>query len=514
MTATSRPLSILVCALGGEGGGVLAEWLVATATRCGYAAQSTSIPGVAQRTGATTYYIEIARVPSNAPGFAMPAFSLYAVPGALDLLIASEPLEAARQVAAGFVTPDRTRVIASSERTLTTFEKMQPADGRADDEQVLALLRDYSQSLDVVDMTHMARSERTVLSAIMFGVLAGSGALTFPREAFELTIRDFGKGVSASLAGFDRAYSASSSGKRSKDREIGTPEPRDVGSMVALGRARLVEYQDERYAALYAQRVARVLAAEQNADASGAQSGTATRETARFLASWMAFDDVARVAQLKSRATRFARIRKEVGAAGDEVLRVYDHFKPGIPELAGLLPGFLADRMKRGDRARVARGREPLAWPIKLPVHSLLGLSVLRAMAALKRMRRFGARFADEQAMIERWLKAIEQGFAQAWSVGNEIALCGRLVKGYGATNERGKEILLHILDNVAASALIRTAEARAGAIRAAREAAVADDAGRALDATLASIGAAPRPVKAMPIRFVRRPAQPPRKVA
>ncbi|HYS14464.1 MAG TPA: indolepyruvate oxidoreductase, partial [Burkholderiaceae bacterium] len=52
-----QPITLLVCALGGEGGGVLAEWLVETATHAGYPAQSTSIPGVAQRTGATTYYI-------------------------------------------------------------------------------------------------------------------------------------------------------------------------------------------------------------------------------------------------------------------------------------------------------------------------------------------------------------------------------------------------------------------------------------------------------------------------
>jgi indolepyruvate ferredoxin oxidoreductase beta subunit len=51
----SRPITVLICALGGEGGGVLAEWLVETATHSGYVAQSTSIPGVAQRTGATTY---------------------------------------------------------------------------------------------------------------------------------------------------------------------------------------------------------------------------------------------------------------------------------------------------------------------------------------------------------------------------------------------------------------------------------------------------------------------------
>ena len=49
----SQPISLLICALGGEGGGVLTEWLVEIARHAGYPAQATSIPGVAQRTGAS-----------------------------------------------------------------------------------------------------------------------------------------------------------------------------------------------------------------------------------------------------------------------------------------------------------------------------------------------------------------------------------------------------------------------------------------------------------------------------
>ena len=93
-----RPITLLICALGGEGGGVLAEWLVDTATLAGYAAQSTSIPGVAQRTGATTYYLEVFPQPQAALGGRRPVFSLNPVPGALDALVSSELLETARQV--------------------------------------------------------------------------------------------------------------------------------------------------------------------------------------------------------------------------------------------------------------------------------------------------------------------------------------------------------------------------------------------------------------------------------
>jgi len=116
-TQTQRPITLLVCALGGEGGGVLAQWLVDTATRAGYAAQSTSIPGVAQRTGATTYYLEVFPQPLAALGNRRPVFGLVPVPGGLDALVCSELLEAARQVTLGLPDAARTRVIASTART-------------------------------------------------------------------------------------------------------------------------------------------------------------------------------------------------------------------------------------------------------------------------------------------------------------------------------------------------------------------------------------------------------------
>ena len=49
----ARPISIAVLAMGGQGGGVLVEWIVALAEQRCWFAQSTSVPGVAQRTGAT-----------------------------------------------------------------------------------------------------------------------------------------------------------------------------------------------------------------------------------------------------------------------------------------------------------------------------------------------------------------------------------------------------------------------------------------------------------------------------
>ena len=59
MDHQDRPISIAMVALGGQGGGVLTGWLVETAEKNGYIAQSTYVAGVAQRTGSTVYCVEM-----------------------------------------------------------------------------------------------------------------------------------------------------------------------------------------------------------------------------------------------------------------------------------------------------------------------------------------------------------------------------------------------------------------------------------------------------------------------
>ena len=76
MPAEPAIVSVLIPAVGGQGGGVLSEWIVDAALDHGLRVHGTSIPGVAQRTGSTTYYIEL----YDAPEAEEPAFSLYPVP--------------------------------------------------------------------------------------------------------------------------------------------------------------------------------------------------------------------------------------------------------------------------------------------------------------------------------------------------------------------------------------------------------------------------------------------------
>jgi indolepyruvate ferredoxin oxidoreductase, beta subunit len=528
--ANTSPISVLLCALGGEGGGVLKDWLVDVAHHAGYAAQATSIPGVAQRTGATTYYVEVYPLPLAELNGRQPVFALNPLPGRLDVLLASELLEATRQVVNGMTTADRTLVISSTARSLTVSEKTAMGDGRRDEADLRAVIQQHSRSHHLVDMPSLTRQAGTIVSAVMLGTLAASGALPFARADYEAVISDDGATSSASLRGFALGFETVQAQRQSAawveqvmaepGDESATPPralpraeldrfPQSAHVLVTLASERLRDYQNEAYAGLYRQRLHAVWAAEQVQDATAQHGAATTCEMARWLALWMAFDDVVRVADLKSRRQRWERVQREVKTKPGDLLKLYDHFKPGIPELAGLLPQPLAQALLRWDRRRVQNGRTPWALPLKIGTHSVLGMLALRGLAAMRRLRPWSSRFQREQALIERWRQAVIDGISTHWALGHELALCGRLIKGYGSTNERGKDNLLHIIDHLARAPHL-SAEARAQAVAAARQAALADDAGHGLDATLQRVGAPARPVREQPIRWMRRPPSQP----
>lgn len=542
-----QPLSLLIGALGGEGGGVLSEWLTAIARHAGYAAQSTSIPGVAQRTGATTYFFELYPVPSAQLGGRQPVFSLNPIPGRLDALVSSELLETARAVSNGLPSPDRTLIITSSSRTLTNAERMHLGDGRLDDATLISIVQSACRAHHLLDMHRIARENGTVVSAVMLGAIAGSGLLPFAKDDYIAMVRESGRSAPASLAGFEAAWQQVQQGREQaalarqlvgdvvattmaktvtgaaldSSPDVLNEFPGPARDVLALGLARVIEYQDAAYGALYLERMRRVKIAEVSAVTTASKSadipaeakhhttddvedGAITREVARWLALWMAYDDIVRVADLKSRAARSQRVRSEARVAEGDVLKTYEYFKPGIPEIAALLPAPLADRLKDANRRRIAEGRPAWEMPVRLASHTILGTLLLRALAAMKHLRRWSSRYAEEQALIDEWLGAVQAGAMQSRTLGFEIAQCGRLIKGYGSTNERGRDNLLHVIRHLAQPAFGSASE-RANAIRRARDAALADDAGKALDKALNELGAPPRAIKAQPIRWMPR---------
>ena len=512
-----RPISILIAALGGEGGGVLADWIIAAAMAEDYPVQSTSIPGVAQRTGATTYYIELYPTRAAELQGRRPVMTLAPAPADIDVMLASELLEAGRAMSNGFVTPERTTLIASTHRIYTVEEKIALGDGRYDSTRILAAAEALAKRAILVDFHKLAANTGAMINAALFGALAGSGTLPLPRTACEQAIRSAGKGAEASLRGFALGYAAAA-GKASAqaDAASGRIEPREsahsltqrvrdvfsaeVRETVEQGVARLTAFQDRDYAALYLDRLEPIAKLERERGAG--RDWKLTLETARFLALWMGYEDVIRVADLKSRRSRFERVRAEVGAKPEEPVHIIEYLKPGVEEVAALLPSALSRRLvawadKRGLMHKLNVG-------LHVNSSSVTGFLMLRLLAALRPLRRMSARYAEEQALIQRWLGAIAA--AEDAELCLEIALCGRLIKGYGDTNRRGKANFLRIFDTLVDGSAVTDTRARAAAVRAARTGALADPEGRGLETALGRQGIAPLPPQPKPLQFMRRP--------
>ncbi|HEY8070233.1 MAG TPA: indolepyruvate oxidoreductase subunit beta family protein [Burkholderiales bacterium] len=473
MSLPERPITILIAALGGEGGGVMADWLIDAAAQCGYPSQSTSIPGVAQRTGATTYYLEIFPATAGELDGKQPVFSLTPSPGNVDIMVASELIEAGRAMQNGYVSPERTTLVASTHRIYATIEKMQMADGRFDSARVVEAGRKLAKQAVLFDMRKLAQDSGTVINAVLFGAMAGSGVLPLPREACEKAIRGGGRGAEASLRGF-AAGCEIAAGSRATPQPPAPPKRADtLREVLDVGVSRLRDYQGEAYANLFLGRVRPF----RDGDAKLAA------ETARQLALWMSYEDIIRVADLKTRASRFERVRKEVGAKEGEPVVVIDFLKPGVEEFASLLPHFLGKKVTSWAEAHGKLDAYNVGMHLK--TSGVFGYLLVRSLAWLRPWRPHSYRYGEEQKLIEQWLTRVHEAAARSIPLALEIAECARLIKGYGETHRRGKANFLAILDALVDHPAAADPAAQAKAIRKAREAALADPEGKALGGAL-----------------------------
>lgn len=439
-------IAIAILALGGQGGGVLADWLVAVAERAGWYAQATSVPGVAQRTGSTVYYLEF--FPETAK---QPVLALMPAPGDVDVVVASELMEAGRAILRGFVTPGRTTLIASTHRIYAIAEKSAISGGVADGSKVMDAARKNAKALVAFDMEEAAARTGSAISAVMLGALAASFALPFARDAFEAAIRSSGIAVDANLKGFAAGF---------EGREaVAAPQPEI--DFVAEGVRRLVDYQDEAYAQLYRDRLASV-----------PHGGP---ELARALALWMSYEDTMRVAQLKVRRARMDKVREEVRAEPGQIVHVIEYMHPRWQELCDTLPARLGARLARGGVLKrlfaplFEKGRH-------VRTTGVFWFAVLRLLASRRHARRGTWRYREENARIEAWLAAIRG--ARDGETARELALCQNLIKGYGETHARSSRKFEAVMEAYRRGA-------SASALRGLREAASKDEDGKALDAAL-----------------------------
>lgn len=501
MSAATRPITLLIAALGGEGGGVLTDWIVAAAASQNFPVQSTSIPGVAQRTGATTYHIELVPQPMP-PGETArrPILALAPGIGDVDLVVASELMEAGRAVAGGFVTPDRTTTITSTSRSYLVVEKMAMADGRYDRERLVEAVQTHSRQALLLDLEALARQSGAMINAVMLGVIAGAEALPIPAAAFEAAIRADGKAVDANLRGFRAGLAAARDGAPAQTGPAKRPHQsvtalaaldHDIASMPEAARAtvregvrRLARYQDAAYARLYLDRLQPIRGADAKAEAAGKLLAT----TARHLAVRMSYEDVIRVAQAKIDPMRMARIVDEMKIERAQPFVVTEFLKPGVEELCSVLPPVLASRV-----LALATRHQKFAnahWGMAVKTTAIFGYLRFYLLAELRPLRRKTYRYQQEQRAIEAWLHLIARAAPLSAELALEIAECARLIKGYGDTHKRGTGNYHLIETELMLPALAGAMPPRgaADAIASARAAALLDPEGEALRKCLADI--------------------------
>jgi indolepyruvate ferredoxin oxidoreductase beta subunit len=367
-------------------------------------------------------------------------------------------------------------------------------DGRVDSETLIAHASKAAKRYIHFDMAQAAQATGSVISAVLFGALAGAGVLPFSRREFEETIKRGGVGVKPSLRAFALAFD-----RTSEQETTGTMEPADelqpaprnatVAQLVERVRAqlpatvqrialegvrRLIDYQDPAYARLYLNRLIELGGGLPAAEA------TLLRETARYLALWMSYEDTIRVADLKTRGARFERVRGEVQAQSNQLLEINEFMHPRIEEICETLPAGLGRWLAKPHwlhglvKRYTQSGRE-------VRTSSLGGYLMLHAVASLRAIRRSTLRYQLENERIEGWLGQIAETAKHNPALATEIAQCQRLVKGYSDTHARGLKNYQTLM------AAVRKAGARLApaTLRDLRDAALADEHGHKLKAAL-----------------------------
>jgi indolepyruvate ferredoxin oxidoreductase, beta subunit len=496
-----RPICVAVLAMGGQGGGVLSDWIVALAESQGWHAQSTSVPGVAQRTGATLYYIEM--LPPK-DGRA-PILSLMPAQGEVDIVLATELMEAGRSILRGLVTPDRSTLIASTHRMFAVAEKEKPGDAIADPNAVMEAAGIAAKRIIAFDMETVAAANNSVISACMFGALAASCALPFDAASFETIIKTGGRGVEPSLKAFRAARDQAlqqpiggppvlarpgkrfaplleSTGHADLDGLLSRIRawPAELHPILFAGVKRVTDFQDPRYANEYLDRVAEIHVLD------AVHGGTPkawrlTATAAKYIAVAMAYDDVIRVAELKTRPQRFERVLRENGVGKDQIAYTTEYMHPRLQETAGTLPAPLGRLLeahpawfgwlfRKGRRVKTGT----IGWFL-----------VLYSLAGLKPIRRTTLRHQREMAHLVKWLALAATQAKINYDLAVEIIAARRLIKGYSDTHARGSTKFDRVISAVP---LLSGRSDGADWLRRLREAALMDEGGIALDGALKTI--------------------------
>ncbi len=506
MAETNRSVRVLIGTVGGQGGGLLCDWFIRGLLHAGWNAQSIGLLGLSQRAGSVIYYVEAAPEAQVAP-----LFSSYAVPGDVDLVLSQEFLELGRILQGGFAK-DSCTIVANTYRYLGTLEKM-PAEGgiyptgvikRAAEELAADSYLFHAQDLVVeAGLSHLSSN------AALLGATVASKSFNLPKEPFERAIRESEVSVADNLKAFALGYDGmrngtlpqsqfretpvldweqitadrekklsrrDASGYRSLLHEAQSRLPTALNRTLAEALYRLIDFQHLAYARAYVDRVVAMLETEKKAGSSD-ETFPLTAAYGRWLAEWLTYEDGPRVAQLKTRKSRFAQIRREHGVKPGDHYLVEDFLAPDPPQLYGMLPVPLAHLVRNlGHRWRA--DFDSLSIPMRVATSRVSGYYTMRLTAGMRRFRLGSYRHQQELILVERWESTVKRWAGESVALGTLAAEAARVIKGYGHVRDKALADLWTFLDE--GLPLLKTLGERGGDVSAAGETALATIAGEA----------------------------------
>ena len=479
MEGKSDLIKIMVPAVGGQGGGVLTEWLVQAFFLEDYDVQGISLPGLSQRGGSTVYYLEAHPRPETDDKPII--FAQFPVPGEVDVIISQEFLELGRALQLGYGS-DRTTIVTSTHRIYSTLEKMPIGSGIYSDENLRKIATAFSSKLIELNALQLAKDngmDDLAVNAILFGALAASGSIPLSKASFVSSIEKVGVAVKTNLRGFEVGWNFVSSSKAGdagkkqvvwetfvrtradqleeyerevylgKVSRIETEFPKQLREILAESLYRLIDYQDAEYADRYIDDVREVLALDESMKG----NLKLTEHFARNLALLMSYEDGIRVAELKIKSDRFKRIKEEMRLRDDQVFKVIDYLKPDAEELYGLLPNVVIAPFVRVIESslfkKIWRRKRPVTFAQTPTTTSFSGFLRLWLMTKMKFMRPGSYRFKKERALMDKYKESTLYYAGLDYKLGSLVARSGSMVKGYGKVRRRTIKAFYRFIDNI-----------------------------------------------------------------
>ncbi len=443
-----RSLRVLIATVGGQGGGVLSDWLIHGLLNANWNAASIGLLGLSQRAGTVTYYCE-----ASSDKEEKIVTSMFAMPGDVNLFIGQELLELGRLLSAGYASDDCV-IIGNLGRTYTTLEKMPSENGVYDSSIITNAAEKLSPKnnylVDAPAYVTAHQLQHLTSNAFLLGLVVASPVIDLPTEPFIKAIRDSEVNVNGNIKAFELGYQmfkdekihlgvnqfeikdnllssklkASCTNTDTLFEKIKSRCSKEVIDSIEFACQRLEDYQDKEYVQSYLGMI------DELRNINLVRPAT-VEAFAKNSALWLSYEDIPRVGQLKTKPDRFAKVFKEHGIGPQHIVKITDYFVPDVEQLVGMLPQPIAKLiMKIG--SRFTHDFEGKSFPLKIKSTSILGYWSLRLLSIGRYWRRSSLRHQYEMSKFNFWFDNLKRTQEESPAVAQIVAELARVIKGYG----------------------------------------------------------------------------------